>query len=107
MSDILAFRSTTPTVVLKVNDENFDMTQISICHVTIENDSGRNKKIFSDCQLDNEYKTISFTMSQEDTLSYESGTLLLQVKIKLVNDSVLASPIIRTTMEKILEEDIL
>ena len=105
MSDF--YRYTTPTVILKVNDQDFDMTQISLCHVTLENDSGRNKKTFTDCQIDDEFKTISFTMSQEDTASFEIGTLLLQVRLKLLNGSVLASPIIRTTMSKILEEEIL
>lgn len=101
------YRATTPAVVLQIDDEDFDTDQIDICRVTIENESGRNKKIFTDCSFDNVLKTITFNLTQEDTLNYETGYLLLQVRLKLLNGSVLASPIIRETMEKILDEEII
>lgn len=106
-TSFFATRGTTPAVVIKINDSDFDMDQIDICRVTIENESGRNKKVFSDCSFDNINKTITFVMSQEDTLAYETGYLLLQVRIKTTNGSVVASPILRLTLGQILDEEIL
>lgn len=98
------YRSTTPTIVLKVKDNSFDMSTISVCHVTIENDSGRNKKIFEDPVINIEERTISIDLSIEDTEAFETGLIDIQVKIKLTNDKVIASKIVNTTMERILEE---
>ena len=100
-------RGTSFIAVLQVEDPEFDMTTIDTCHVTIENDSGRNQKIFKDCSFDNVNKTISFVMSQEDTYSYEEGYICIQVRIKLTNGNVITHDIIRTTMKKVLEEEIL
>ena len=97
-------RGTTPTVVIQVEDEDYDMTLIDVCHVTIQNDSGRNQKIFSDCSLDNENKTISFVLSQEDTLNYEKGMINLQVRVKYKDGKADASDIFTGTMKQILEE---
>ena len=101
------FRGTTPTIVLKVTNEDFDMTLIDVCHVTIQNDTGRNKKVFEDPVIDTEEKTISVELCQEDTLEYEEGGIEIQVRIKLDDGRVIANKPIKTTMNKILEEGIL
>ena len=67
----------------------------------------RNKKIYENPSIDTENKTISIELSQEDTLNYEIGNINLQVKIKLDSGRVIASRIITTSMNKILEEQIL
>lgn len=99
-------RSTTPTIVLKIKDQAFDMTSIDICHVTIENDSGRNKKTFivDSERIDAESKTISVDLTWEDTEAFEEGVIDIQLKIKLTNNRVIASKIVNTTMDRILEE---
>ena len=102
----MIFRGTTPVVILKINNEDFDMTTIDICHITIQNDSGRNQKIFN-ASVDTENKTVSAELTQEDTLAYEEGYIYIQAKFKLVNDRVITHEPIRAKLHDILEEDIL
>ena len=101
------YRGTTPTIILKIKNDDFDMSTIEICHVTIVNESGRNKKIYDNPTINTEEKTISIELSQQDTLNYETGNIQLQTKIKLNSGRVIASRIITTSMNKILEENIL
>ena len=100
-------RGTTPTITLKINNKDFDMNSINICHVTICDDTGKNKKTFTNPTLDVDAKTISVDLTQQDTLDYAYGNINIQVKIKLDSGSVVASRIVTMTMKKILEEDIL
>lgn len=44
MSDI--YRGTTPTIILRITNKDFDMSSIDVCHITIQNDNGKNKKTF-------------------------------------------------------------
>ena len=105
MNDI--YRGTTPTIVLKVTNEDFDMSSIMECHMTIQQSTGKNKKIFDHPTLDNEEKTISQGLSQQDTLDFDYGNINIQVKMKLKNGRVIASRIITTQMNRILEETVL
>ncbi len=106
MNDI--FRGTTPTIILKVKNEDFDMDKIDICHVTIMNDDGRNKKVFENPNIDVDKKTISVPLSQNDTLDYHYGKINIQAKIKLKESgSVITHKMITTNIDKILEEAIL
>ena len=101
------YRGTTPTIILKIDNDDFDMTDIVVCHVTIQNDNGRNKKVFDNPTIDVENKTISIELTQQDTLAYETGNINLQIKVKLQGGRVVASPILVTPMNKILEEAII
>ena len=106
MSDL--YRGSTPIIALKVKDPDFDMTKIGVCHVTMVNDSGRNKKVFEDPAIDIEERTIVVDLSQEDTLAFEKGNIELQARVKLLDtDRVIVSPIILTTMKDILEGDVI
>lgn len=101
------YRSTTPKLILHIKDPEFDMESIDQAHITIENDSGRNKKIFTETAINIEDRTISIEMTQEDTLSFEPGCLNVQLKIRTTDGLVLASKIITSSISRILEEDIL
>lgn len=102
----MIFRGTTPTIRLKIDNQDFDMSLISIAHITIENESGRNKKIF-EAQIDAENKILYCELTQADTLAYEKGIIKIQAKIKLNNDTVISHDEIRVQLKDILEEDIL
>lgn len=104
----LIFRGTTPTIILRIKNENFDMDTIDVCHVTIQNDNGKNKKVFENPNIDVEQKTISVPLSQRDTLDYQYGNIDIQMKIKLKDSgTVISHKILTTTMDKILEEEII
>lgn len=104
----VVFRGTTPTIILRIKNENFDMDAIDVCHVTIQNDNGKNKKVFENPNIDVTEKTISVPLSQRDTLDYQYGNINIQMKIKLKESgTVISHKILTTTMDKILEEEIL
>ena len=105
--DKYIYRGTTPVITLKVNTPDFDMNNINVCHVTICDDNGKNKKTFTDPTIDVDAKTISVELTQEDTLSYAYGNINIQAKIKLESGSIVASRIVVMTMKKILEENTL
>ena len=107
-SNPIVFRGTTPIIRLHIKNKNFDMETIDVCHVTIQNDNGKNKKVFQNPEIDVENKMINVALSQQDTLDYEYGKINIQPKIKLKKSgSVITCPIITTTMDQILEETIL
>lgn len=101
------YRGTTPTLSFKIENEDFDMTKIEICHITIQNKGGENKTVFDSPTIDTENKIISVELDQEDTLKYKEGKIELQIRIKLDTGRVVATPILVTEMNKILEETIL
>lgn len=101
------YRSTTPTVILHIKNEDFDMNQIEICHVAIESENGRIRKVYENPEINVEEKTLTFTMTQEDTLNFMVGNIKIQTKMKLIGGAVVASKIITTRMNEILEEEVL
>lgn len=101
------YRSTTPTIILKIKNEDFDLSLIDICHITIESEFSSDKLIIENPQIDIEEKTIAFTLTQQQTLDFSVGCIKIQIKAKLQNGIVIPSKIIKTKMYEILEEDIL
>lgn len=92
----MIYRGTTPTINLRLtNVEAINFDDLYDCELTIVNDSGRNKKIFTNCEKDPVEKTISVKLSYEDTMSFEKGYLLVQLCAKLPVDDILRSPILR------------
>lgn len=100
-------RGTTPTIVIHIKNPDMDLNTFDVCHITIANVGGFNKKVFENPEINNEEKTLSIDLSQEDTLAYESGNIEIQVKVKLNTGKVIASEIVITTMKRILEEAVL
>lgn len=101
------YRSTTPTIILNVKNEDFDMSLIDVCHVGIKSESGTVKQIYENPIIDVENKRIVITLSQEDTLRFYVGKVKIQVKAKLKNGSVISSKILKIDIKEILEEEVL
>lgn len=99
------YRSTTPIVILRIKNEDFDLDLVKTCHVTIESELGLKKLIIEETKLNNEDKTISFNLTQKQTLDFSVGKIKIQLKVKLRGGSVIPSKIIETTMKEILEEE--
>lgn len=101
------FRSTTPTVRLNIKNQDFDMSLIRVCHVTLESENKINKLIVENPIIDSENRRIQFRLTQEQTLKFNVGNIKIQAKMKLTNGSVISSQIVRTSMNEILEEELL
>ena len=101
------YRSTTPTIILHVKNEDFDLSLITICHVTIESENGSVRKVFENPTINVEEKTIMFTLTQAETAMFNVGNIKIQIKAKLESGAVIPSKIVKTTMNEILEEEFL
>ena len=101
------YRSTTPELIFNINNDDFDMSTIDICHVTLESDNGLYREIFKDPFIDVVNKSISLILTQEDTAKFNPGKVKIQLKMKLVNGSVICSKIMLRDMNEILEEEII
>ena len=107
-------RGTTPTLRFKIKtSEGYDLHTIEECHITLENkpkdkkSSGTNKKVFDSPNFDYENNIISIELSQEDTLAFKEGDIEIQIKAKFNSGRIVATPIMITTMKKILEEELM
>jgi hypothetical protein len=101
------YRSTTPTLILKIKNENFDFETIKECHVTIESESKQTELLITNPTIDSENRRIMITLTQEQTLKFNVGIIKVQLKIKLKSGAVIPSVIVKTTMKEILEEAIM
>ena len=106
-TNVVIYRGTTPTIMVHLRNIDFEMTEIVKCQVTLEDDRGRNQKVFDSPTIDNEHKTISIELSQADTLSYDYGMLNLQIRIKLQSGRVAPTKIYSLLMDRTLNEEIL
>lgn len=99
------YRGTTPTLIFNFNEEA-DLSDVSTCWVTISNLLRTKVKDYSldDVEINNEDKTISLALTQEDTLYFGQGTIQIQVRLKNSDEMAYASNIVQTTMQEILKE---
>lgn len=98
------YRGTTPTVILNIKNEDFDMSLISECHITLKSEGGFTKEIFDNITVDTDHRRLFFTMSEEDTLKFCVGKINIQVRIKLNNNAIISSNIVATNMNELLED---
>ena len=104
---LVIYRGSTPTIILRFDDEDLDFNDITACRIVMANDDNRNKKKFDNPTIDTEHETVSLELSQQDTLSFDYGNLNLQAKIKLNNERVILSDIAVLLVKKTLDEDII
>lgn len=101
-------RGTTPIIKLQIVDpEDFDMDNISICHLTIEQPSTGISLLFDDPDIDIENKIISVHLTQEQSLKFGTGIVEVQIKALLKDGNTCACDIIKGTIDRILEETVL
>lgn len=98
-------RGTTPT--LKFNIQGIEVSEINKAFVTIKQIDKVLTKTVDDIQFDNEKNILSLELSQEETLSFEDGMLEIQIRIITKAGKALATPVKKTTMEKVLLDEII
>jgi len=95
-------RGTTPTVMLEI-EEDFDMSSIDSCILAIQNVGMHNTLLFYDPVIDVENRTISKTLTQEETYSLETGVIEVQLpKVVLKSGAITYSEIKTATMDRTL-----
>ena len=104
MSEII--RGTTPTITYKITSD-VDLTTLSEIWLTVADKLTTAKKTYklskNEVTVDNEAKTISAAMSQEDTLLFKSQMVQVQIRAKDTSDKSYATDISDVPLEKILE----
>lgn len=107
MSNLQIYRTTTPVLIFKIKNPDFDMSSIVTCHVAIENKYNNNSLVIDDPMIDQEEKTIKVRLTQEQTQKYSVGIVKIQLKMKLNTDDVVSSRVIEGDILEILEEELL
>lgn len=101
-------RGTTPTLTFKISTD-LDFNDIEKAEITFKSVSGTKEKTWdeNDLGIDPIEKTMTLTLSQDDTLFFSVGEIDIQLRVKLNNDMVYASKIITSTLDRILKEGVI
>lgn len=91
------------TFTLSFSFDEVEITQIKYAEITV-NQKGRNVIIK---KLTRNGKTFYANFSETDTLSLESGTCDVQVKVKLKDGNVIATDIETLTVNEILNGEVM
>ena len=106
MSTII--RGTTPTLTFNVKNEQMDLSNIAEVWITFKTKPGVKliEKTYdiNDVTIDAQEKTITLSLSQEDTLAFADSNMLVQVRLRMNDGTAFASAIIETTIGHILKE---
>lgn len=104
MSEII--RGTTPTITYQITSD-VDLTTLTEIWLTVADKLTTAKRTYklseNEVSVDNEEKTISAVMSQEDTLLFKSQTIQVQIRAKDNNDKSYATDISDVPLATILE----
>jgi len=95
-------RGTTPTEVYKLNNSDIDLDECRQIWVTIIDWKCKEFKWdLSRLTIDNEEKTISLTLTQEETLEFSPGQAYAQLRFLYDDDSAFASKRIGFNIEDV------
>lgn len=99
------YRGTTPSITFHINTE-LNLNEIVECWVTFKSKSSNKIQTYTldDLILDSEEKTITITMTQEDTLYFSPGTVEVQIRLRTSDDLAYASNIKELDINRILKD---
>jgi len=109
MSTII--RGTTPTLTFNVKNEQMDLTEVAEVWITFKTKAGvkLKEKTYdkTDVTIDPVEKTITLSLTQEDTLYFSDSIILVQVRLRMNDDMAFASAIIETSIGQILKDGVI
>ena len=109
MSTII--RGTTPTLTFNVKNEQMDLTNVAEVWITFKTKAGVKPKEktydINDVTIDAVEKTITLSLSQEDTLYFADEKMLVQVRLRMSDDMAYASAIIESSIGQILKDGVI
>ena len=99
------YRGTTPSITFKIKTD-IVLNDLAECWITFKSKLGSKEKTFTlqDIIVDAENKTLTISMSQDETLYFNTGTLDIQIRLRMNDDLAYASDIQEITMKKILKD---
>lgn len=101
-------RGTTPILTFKVNTE-LDLSTVEKAEITFKSVSGTKEKTWGLDRLviNVEQHKIFLHLKQDETLYFSTGSIQIQLRIKMDNDMVYASKAVTSTLDKILKEGVI
>lgn len=101
-------RYTTPTLTFKITSE-FDFSKISEVWFTIANFDTEETFKYSaeEVAIDEDEKTISVMLSQEDTSAFEDGEVEVQLRVLDENNLAYATDIFEVEMKRVLKDGVI
>lgn len=99
------YRGTTPTLVFNINTE-LDLNTIKEVWITFDL-SPRLTYTKDDVEIDDELKTITLNLSQEETLKFNKHDVKVQLRFLLEDGNAYASPIKSITVNDILQNGVI
>lgn len=96
-------RGTTPTITYNVD---IDLTSALELYVTLVQDGTTVvEKSIDDVTITS--KSVSFTLTQEETLNLNQGKILMQIRVKMPDGTALASNIMAGDVAQILKDGVI
>lgn len=101
------YRYTTPTLPITI--DGIDFADIVLFRVAIEQKNNEMLKVLNagDPSIDAEHNIIYVPLTQEETASFNSGMVQVQVRVKFANDAVLATNKVKVSVDDVLDEVII
>ena len=99
------YRGTTPAFDFKLNTD-IDLEQVEALYVTFKS---RSKELSFDrdgCTINNETKTISVRLTQEQTLQFGAGNVSVQIRLR-VGKEAYATPVKNIDISQILKDGVI
>ena len=97
------YRGTTPTIKVKLKNTDLRFETIEKIWFTLKSNIKEKTYEKEELTLNDEVKIISVKMSQEDTLSFSSGEIKIQIRFKGYLGNSFVTKICKTTMNDILK----
>lgn len=97
------YRGTTPTIKVKLKNTDLKFETIEKIWFTLKSNIKEKTYEKEELTLNDEEKIISVKMSQEDTLSFSSGEIKIQIRFKDDSGNSFVTKICKTTMNEILK----
>lgn len=101
-------RGTTPTFVFQLDTPTLDLTTLTQIWVTIEDGRDEQKTWdISNVTVDNENKTISLYLTQEETLAFATGTARVQIRMLTSNGAAIATDYSTIEIHNVLKKGVI
>lgn len=97
------YRGTTPTLIFRLIDTELDLTTIVQAWVTLKKTGTEKTWDINSLTFDNEEKTITLSLSQEDTLDLPSGRINAQIRLLTNSGAALATDVVIIDINDVLK----
>lgn len=103
------YRGTNPGISFRITSESFELSNIKEVWITLKTWETEKTFVYSKGEVfvDEISRTIAVTLTQEDTLEFEDGTVEVQMRLLDTSDNAFATQIFEIEMERILKDGVI